>query len=196
MTESSGCQVRELLPASLAPMDDVLKQVLCKNPDIGPRTLAWGFVGSEATDALRNVLDCDVFELVAQGWCVAKELQEYSDPARHPPGERSIVYLGKHSFVKTVHPVLDVMVESTRCASLRFTLELAANFRSVALSISDGRITGAGAGDGDVGIELKYGEVTLLAKETRKVPFPARIDFKAPGLLIARAPETKAQGSR
>src|SRR6185312_7033020 len=40
------------------------------------RTLAWGFVGSEATDALRNVLDCDVFELVAQGWCVAKELQE------------------------------------------------------------------------------------------------------------------------
>jgi hypothetical protein len=184
MTESSGCQVRELLPASLSSMDEVLKQELCKDPKIGPRTLAWGFVGSEATDALRGVLDCDVFELVAQGWCVAEKLREYSDPARHPPGERSIVHLGEHSFVKTVHPVLDVMIESTRCASLRFTLDLAANFRGVALSITDGRITGAGAGDGDVGIQLKYGEVTLLDKETRKVAFPARIDFKAPGLLI------------
>jgi len=196
MTESSGCQVRELLPASFSPMEDVLKQALCKDPGIGPRTLAWGFIGSEATGALRSVLDCDVFELVAHGWCVAKELLEYSDPARHPPGERSIVHLGKHSFVKTVHPVLDVTIDSIKCASLRFTLELAANFRSVALSISDGRITGAGAGDGDVGIQLKYGEATLLDKETRKVPFPARIDFKAPGLPIARTPGTKVQGSR
>jgi hypothetical protein len=65
MTESSGCQVRELLPTSFSPMDDLVKQALCKNPKIGPLTLAWGFVGSEATDALRNVLDCDVFELVA-----------------------------------------------------------------------------------------------------------------------------------
>jgi len=177
-------------------MDDVMKQALCKDSSIDPHKLAWGFIGSEGAAALRSVLDCDVFELVAQGWCVAEELREYSDPATHPPGERSIVYLGKHSFVKTVHPVLDVMVESTRCASLRFTLELAANFRSVALSISDGRITGAGAGDGDVGMQLKYGEVTLLAKETRKVRFPARIDFKAPGLPITRTAETKAQGSR
>ncbi len=92
--------------------------------------------------------------------------------------------------------MLDVTIDSIKCPSLRFTLELAANFRDVALSISDGRITGAGAGDGDVGLQLKYGEVTLLDKETRKVPFPARIDFKAPGLLIARTPETKAQGSR
>ena len=188
MTESSGCQVRELLPASLASMDDLMKQALCKDSDIRPRTLAWGFIGSEATDALRSVLDCEVFELVAQGWCVAKELREYSDPARHPPGERSIVYLGKHSFVKTVHPVLDVTIESIKCPSLRFTLELAANFRSVALSITGGCITGAGAGDGDVGIQLKYGDATLLDKETRKVPFPARIDFKAPGLLISRSP--------
>jgi hypothetical protein len=121
---------------------------------------------------------------------------EVPDIGPAPPGERSIVHLGKHSFVKTVHPVLDVTIDSIKCPSLRFTLELAANFRGVALSISDGRIAGAGAGDGDVGLQLKYGEVTLLDKETRKVPFPARIDFKAPGLLIARTPETKAQGSR
>ena len=184
MTESAGYPVRDLLPASLPRMDKVLQQALGKDSRIDPRKLAWGFIGSEATDAVRSVLDCDVFELLAQGWCSARELHEYSDPARHPPGERSIVYLAKHSFVQTVHPVLDVTVDSIPCPPLRFTLELAANFRSVALSITGGRITGAGAGDVDVGARLKYGDVTLFDKETRKLPFPARIDFKAPGLLI------------
>ena len=184
MTESGGCPVRDLLPASLPRMDSVMKQALGKDLPVDPRALAWGFIGSEATDAVRSVLDCDVFELLAQGWCMAKELHEYSDPARHPPGERSIVYLASHSFVQTIHPVLDVTIDSIPCPPLRFTLELAANFRSVALSITDGRITGAGAGDVDVGTRLKYGDLTLFEKETRKLPFPARIDFKAPGLRI------------
>lgn len=187
MTESSGCPVRDLLPASLASMDAVMKQELSKDSRIDPRKLAWGFIGSEATDAVRSVLDCDVFELLAQGWCIAEKLQEYSDPARHPPGERSIVYLARHSFVKTVHPVLEVTIDPVAYQPLRFTLELEANFRSVALSISDGRITAVGAGDVDIGVRLKYGNATLLDKKSRKLPLPARIDFKAPGLRIGRS---------
>jgi len=187
MTESSGYPVRNLLPASLPRMDSVMKQELSKDSRIDPRKLAWGFIGSEATDAVRSVLDCDVFELLAQGWCMAEKLQEYSDPARHPPGERSIVYLARHSFVKTVHPVLEVTIDPAQCASLRFTLELAASFRSAALSIADGRITAVGTGDVDIGVRLKYGNATLLDKESRKLPLPARIDFKAPGLRIGRS---------
>lgn len=187
MTESSGYPVRNLLPTSLPRMDSVMKQELSKDSRIDPRKLAWGFIGSEATDAVRSVLDCDVFELLAQGWCMAEKLQEYSDPARHPPGERSIVYLARHSFVKTVHPVLEVTIDPAQCASLRFTLELAASFRSVALSIADGRITAVGAGDVDIGVRLKYGNATLLDKESRKLPLPARIDFNAPGLRIGRS---------
>jgi len=184
MTEQSGCQIRQLLPSSLEQMEGTLKNELCKDPGVSQSKLAWGFVGSEATEAVQSVLNCDVFELVAQGWCVAKELHEYTDTTRHPPGERSIVYLGGHSFVKTIYPVLDITIGSYKCTSLRFTLELAANFRAVALAISDGHITGAGAGDGDVSAQLKYGGVTLHNKETRKMPFPARIEFKSPGLAI------------
>jgi len=184
MTEQSGCRVRELLPASLKRMNGTVKDELCKEPGISQTRLAWGFIGSESTQAVQSVLDYDVFELVAHGWCVAKELHEYTDPVRHPSGERSIVHLGEHKFVKVLHPVLDITVGPIKCTSLRFTLELAANFRAVALSISNGRITGAGAGDGYVSAKLKYGGVTLHNKESRKVPFPLRIDFSAPGLAI------------
>lgn len=184
MTEQSGCRIRELLPVSLERMEGTVKDEVCKDLGLSQARLAWGFVGSEAAEAVRSVLDYDVFKLVAQGWCVAKELHEYTDPVRHPAGERSVVHLGEHKFVKTLHPVLDVTVGSIKCASLRFTVELVANFRAVALSIADGRITGAGAGDGYVSAKLKYGDVTLHKKDSRKVPFPLRIDFSAPGLAI------------
>lgn len=184
MIDQPGCQLRELLPASMETMDATMKQALSENPDIHAGRLAWGFIGSEATSALRSVMDCDVFELVARGWCEARELLDYADPAKHPPGERSLVQLGAHSFVKSVHPVLDVTIGTVKCASLRFTVELAANFRTAALSITDGRITAVSAGDGDVSAQLKYGGEKLLSKESRKVPFPVRIEFRAPGLLI------------
>ena len=72
---------------------------------------------------------------MARGWWAAEELYEYTDQAKHPPNQRAIVHLGEHAFVKVVHPVLEVMVGPIHCGSLRFTLELAANFRAVALAI-------------------------------------------------------------
>lgn len=68
MPEQSGCQIRELLPASLKQMEGTLKNELCKDPGVSQSRLAWGFVGSEATEAVQSVLNGDVFELVAQGW--------------------------------------------------------------------------------------------------------------------------------
>ncbi len=184
MTDQGVGLLRELLPRSFEQLNGTVKEALCKEPGISQAKLAWEFIGSESTQAIRSVLDVDVFTLVARGWCMAKELHEYADEARHPQGERSIVYLGKHAFVTVIHPVLDITIGSCPCVSLRFALELAANFRAVALSIADGHITGVGAGDGSVSARLKYGDVLLHSKETRKLPFPLRLDFSAPGLTI------------
>jgi hypothetical protein len=184
MIEQSGCQVRELLPVSFERMTDTMQDELCKQDGVTRARLAWGFVGSEASSAVRSVLDVDVFELVAHCWCEAKELHEYTDTSRHPPNERAIVHLSEHAFVKVLHPVLEVMVGSIDCGSLRFTLELAANFRAVALTIVSAHIIAVDAGDGFVGAKLKYGDVTLHKAETRKVSFPAHLAFRSPGLAI------------
>jgi hypothetical protein len=184
MSEQSGCPVRDLLPASFDRMADTMQTELCKQDGVTRGRLAWGFVGSEASTAVRSVLDGDVFELVAHGWCAAKELYEYTDPSRHPPNERAIVHLGEHAFVKVLHPVLEVMVGPSHCGSLRFTLELAANFRAVALAIVRAHIVAVDGGDGSVSATLKYGDVTLYDAETRKVAFPAHLALRPPGLAI------------
>jgi len=184
MNEQSGCPLRDLLPAQFDGMADTMQTELCKQDGVSRGQLAWGFVGSEASSAVRDVLDGDVFELVARGWCAAKELHEYTVASKHPPNERAIVHLGEHAFVKVLHPVLEVMVGPIHCDSLRFTLELAANFRAVALAIVRGHIVAVDAGDGYVSAKLKYGEVTLHHKESRKVPFPGHLEFRSPGLAI------------
>lgn len=188
MSEQSGCPIRDLLPASFDRMAGTMQTELCRQDGVTGTRLAWGFVGSEASSAVLSVLNVDVFELVAHGWCVAKELHEYTDSTRHPPNEHAIVHLGEHAFVKALHPVLEVMVGPIDCGSLRFTLELAAHFRAVALTIVSAHIIAVDAGDGFVGATLKYGDVTLHNAETRKVPFPAQLAFRAPGLAIDRRP--------
>ena len=185
MADQGGCPLSELLPESFDQMPQALLDAT--SPELGRNQgrMVSGFVGDVASHELRNALNMDVFEMVAHGWCVAKELYEYTDKTKHPAGETAVVHLGEHAFVKVLHPVMDIWMGSVQCGSLHFTLELAAHFRAMALSIKDGFITEAGAGDGFVSATLKYHDVPLHSKQSRPVSFPAHITFKAPGLAIA-----------
>ncbi len=183
MTEQSALQVRDLLPDGLQ-LEQTVKDALGSQRDVGAAKLAWGVIGSEASGALKGVLNIDLFEIVAQVWCTAREFHEYTDRSKHPSTERSVVYLGEHAFTKEIYPTLAVTIGPYKCPPLRFTLALATTIRSIALVICDGRITSLGAGDGDISGQLKYGDVDLTKKQSRKVPFPGHFDFKAPGLAI------------
>jgi hypothetical protein len=183
MTEQSALQVRDLLPDGLQ-LGQTVEAALRSNGGVGAAKFAWRVIGSEATSALKGVLSLDVFEVVARVWCGAKELHDFTDRSKHPAGEKSVVYLGEHAFSKIIYPTLAITIGPYKCPPLRFTLELATTIRSIALAICDGRITSAGAGDGDVTGRLSYGDVDLTKQQSRKVPFPAHVAFTAPGLAI------------
>jgi hypothetical protein len=183
MTEPNRLQVRDLLPNSLQ-IEQTMKDALSEERAVGATKLAWGVIGAQASDAIKSVLNIDALELLGGAWCVAKELHEYADRSKHPEGERSVVYLGGHRFKKTVYPQLAVTIEPFKPATLRFTLDLLADIRSIALAICNGYITGTGAGDGALSAQLKYGDFALNKPQPRKVQFPGNLAFKAPGLAI------------
>jgi hypothetical protein len=183
MTDQSALQVRDLLPDGLQ-LGQTVEEAVRSNRDMGAAKFAWGVIGSEATSALKGVLDLDVFDVVARVWCGAKELHDFADRSKHPAGERSVLYLGEHAFTKTMYPTLAITIGPYKCPPLRFTLELVATIRSIALSICDGCITGLGSGDGDISGRLSYGDIDLTKRQSKKVPLPARVEFKAPGLAI------------
>lgn len=182
---SSGVTLKQLLPSRLDAMEDTVEQELRNNEEPDHSLLAWRFIKSTAADELRGALDCDVFDVIARGWCKARELHEFSDPASHPPGQTTVVHLGEHALPTSVHPILSIRVGGVQCLSLKFTVEVTANFRSAALSIRNGHIIAVAPGDASVSAQLKYGKVKLhKAEESPKVQLPGHVAFKAPGLEI------------
>jgi len=177
MTEQSGIKVADLLPEQLV-LGPAVEEAMQGDPAACPPGLAWDFIAGQAADALRSLLDCDVIELLAQGWAKARALQAYADPAQHPPGEMAIVHLAEHKFVREIHPVLQVAVAGCPPVSLRFTIALAAQVRGLALSIEGGHIRSAVAGDASVSAQLKYGAAKLTdEKQSGKVALPGRHVF-------------------
>ena len=181
MAEGSGLTVGDLLPERLDGLEDQVKAQLGADPQAGKSKLAWDLIGSEVEGALRSVLDCDLIETLAKAWTTARALQNYADPARHPPGEASVVHLGERKVERELHPVVAVTIGGCDCMELRFTLCLTAQFSGLALSIRAPYITGGTAGDLEVGAQLKYGEVALhKPQESRKLALPGRFVFAAP----------------
>ena len=189
MSEQYGCKVSDLLPDKFDHLDQVIKEGLDGDSEEARPSIprfAWQIIQSKATQAVRDVLDGDVFELLARAWCVARELHEFTDRRKYPPGKDSTVFLGNHQVSTEVHPVLVVTVGSLEGARLRFTLTLTAHFRSAALTIRDGHITAIDAGDCSVGAQLKYKDIKLHKElESREVKLPGRLRLQPPGLAIA-----------
>jgi len=188
MSEQYGCKVADLLPDTFDHLDEVIKEGLGSDSEAGRPAIpgfAWQIIQSKAAQAVRGVLDGDVFELLARAWCVARELHEFTDRRKHPPDKDSTVFLGDHRVSTEVHPVLLVTVGSIEGPRLRFTLTLTAHFRSASLSIRDGHITAIEAGDCSVGAQLKYKDIKLHKElESRDIKLPGRVKLQPPGLEI------------
>ena len=184
MDETTGLRVADLLRERLTLGPEAEAAMRSDSGDAGAG-IAWDFISDQAGEALRSLLDCDLLELIARGWLQADALRVYADPARHPPGENAVVPLAGHKIARDIHPVLEIGVAGLPPVRLRFTVSLAAHFKGLSLSISDGHVTGGATGEAWVSAALKYGGVKLTKEgETRKLRLPGRFAFASPGLRI------------
>jgi hypothetical protein len=168
MTDSSGVTICDLLPSTFRQVDVALQRERATNVDL----------------AKANLPDCDVFDILAQAWAKARELHEFADEAKHPPGEVSTMFLGEHALTGDVHPTVTVAVGPARF-SLRFTLELEAAFRMAELTIKNKHITELGKCDCEVSAVLKYDDVPLHEPlKSKQVNLTSSMVFAAPGVPI------------
>ena len=158
---------------------------MCDDEQIGGMKLAWDFIGGELMNALKSVLDRDLLEVLAGAWAKAAPLAELADPAKHPPGERSVVALGEHDVSRELNPVIAVTIGSCPCVELNFTFALAAHVGGVRLSIVDGHIVGGDLGELWASAQLSYEGVPLHPEqELTRIAVPGESIFAAPGIKI------------
>lgn len=184
---AEGPTLGDLLPDRLDAVRDRARAELSQNKDVAGMKLAWDYVGGQLQDALKSALNCPALEAMATCWSAAQVLAEYADPAKHPPGERSVVELGAHDFSREFNPVIAVTIGSCPCMELDFTLAVTANFGGVKLGIADGHITGGEAGDAWASAQLSLHGVPLhQPAESKKVALPGAFTFGPPGIAIGR----------
>lgn len=182
-----GVKMSDLLPERLDGVGDEARKTLSENEDIGCMKLAWDYVGGELQNALKSALDCDAFAVFAKTWAAAEQLSDYADPAKHPPGERSVIELGAHEISRALEPVIAVTIGSCPCVELKFTFTVTGNFGGVALSVMNGHIVGGRPGDAWATGQLSYNGIPLhQPAESRKLALPGAFDFPEPGIPIPR----------
>ena len=182
----------DLLPAKLDSVADRARERMCEDERVGGMKLAWDFIGKELDKALRAALDCDLLDMLGQGWAEFGELAAFADPRQHPPGERSVVALGAHDMTRELNPVIAVTIAPCPCVELRFLLALTANIGGVRLAILDGHIVGGDIGELWASAQLSYEGAPLHPpQESAKIAMPGEFTFAAPGIeipLFASAP--------
>lgn len=182
-----GVKVSELLPDRFERLGAESRKELSNDVNVSQMNLAWDYIESQLDSEIRDVLDQDFFGLLGTAWARAKELTEYSDPTRHPPGVRELLRFGDFDFEKQLHPMIDVTIGSCPCYRLKFTLTLTGNFSGLYLGIRDGHIVDGRTGKAWASAQLSYADVPLhKEKETKKFNLPGRFKFDPPGIPIPR----------
>jgi len=140
---------------------------------------AVALISDLATDKLNGALEVDCLEMLGQAWAKLNSLREYADPKKHPPGEAAVVQLGDHSVTHPCYPLLELKALGVNkvLTELKLTLELKVRFKSVALSIRDGKIMAAAPGEASVSAALKYKSFTLKEQSTPAWELPGEIAF-------------------
>ena len=185
-----------LIPDKLDSVSEQVRARLCDNEEIGRMKLAWDFIGKELNGALKSALDADLLDILGGVWAQAAPIVALADPARHPPGERSIVDLGGHDLTRDLHPVVAVTIGPCPCVEISLLFSLAAHIGSARLAIADGHIVGGDLGELWASAQLSYEGIPLHpAQESAKVRVPGEVAFAAPGIKIPRIPSVAVEGA-
>lgn len=195
---ASQLKLSALLPERLDRMGEQARAKLCETEEIGCLTLAWDFVAKQLGEAMKSALDSDLLEALAKVWAEAKILSEFADPAKHPPGTRSVLEIGEHALTRELHPIVAVTIGSLPCVELKFTLKVTAQFSGVKLGVLDAHIISGRTGEAWASGQLSYEGIALHeAAESRKVAIPGEFAFASPGVPIPRLgwPNTEGSGA-
>jgi hypothetical protein len=123
-------------------------------------------------------LDLEIKDILVWAWRKRREITQYRDPARYPPGETHIVPLLEHTVVSkhglTIQPVVNKVELPTK---IKFDIVLKLKMKGTMLGIRDGKImeilVGSCTGSGSI----QYAGATILEKKTAPFTLPATINL-------------------
>ncbi len=139
------------------------------------KDIKWTDIFSEASEAAGRLLDIKLEDILVNAWKKHQEIKKYSDREKYPPEETILCPLGHHRIKSVHHPYLEIYVNDNPIGRMVFDLILQFDLEGFILKIRDAKIIEILAGRCQGSGTFKYGEATLLKKESQKIPIPGHI---------------------
>ena len=124
------------------------------------------------------MLDIEITDVVGGGWAKYRELRQYRDPKRYPPGEVVLAPLAKHRIKSSHKPYLELLIGDQPAGRIEFQLDVEMKLEGVVLKIRDGRIWGVKSGTCRCAGRLACRGVSLVEKKTKPFVFRGAVDFE------------------
>lgn len=173
---SKVSNLRELIEVSGAQLESGINLAERDKPS---RRLT-GFVFSLAAEEINKSLsDVNMYDVLAHGWAKARALRTAATTSR-TSGKPTVVSLGEHDFKYTCNPVLELHAGEIPLPEIKLTLELTARFKSVEMSVVDGKLSAISPGSASVIARLKYGSAMLVEKNTPNARISSSIKLNPP----------------
>ncbi len=138
------------------------------------RYFPWqSFLASLGTKAL-ELLQTRLPDILEGAWQKYQELEEYRDPAKHPPNETASVPLLERSFTSEHKPYLQVRFRE-HTYEVVFLVKLELVLKELTLEVQGGRIRAVQSGSLEGSGTISLGEVELAKKEFEPLPLPGRL---------------------
>jgi hypothetical protein len=137
-------------------------------------------VSSAAVDdvvgQVRRLLDTPLPEVLARVWEKAAAIQEFCDPAKHPPGESNLLQLAKHTVTWSHQPEIEVVFNETWRVEIRPSLKVDLTLEAGVLVIRDAKFMALKTGKLQVEATLAVQGVEIAS---HKAPFelPGELSF-------------------
>jgi hypothetical protein len=131
----------------------------------------------EAAVAAAGLLKVDLIEVLVSGWREHRDIFTAARRTLDTPGSKELVGLAPHRIRTMQHPAVGILIDGKRVHTLQLGLSIFFEITGLVAGISHGRLDGAHAGRGHVGVALTIHEIEVLAKRTH-LELPGHMGLK------------------
>jgi hypothetical protein len=151
----------------------VARERLADRKELGDWSSAWSLLQSH----LPQLFDVPLLDILLASWQTCQQVSQYAVPDNTEPGTRTTLDLEQRSLSSTHSPRMELRIDDQLVATLPFTINLTLQFKTLRLTVGDGRIWRIESGDCEGHGSFELGGHTVVEHTFGKVQLPGRIDF-------------------
>ncbi len=141
------------------------------------KAIRWDVILDVLVEKILEMLDIPILEIIVPAWKKYREIEQFADTEKYPPGDTQLVSLVEHTLKSEHHPYVEILFKGVAVGRIDFTVTVEFKLEGFVLRIQEGRIkaidTGALQGRGTLALD----STIVIERDFGTVRLPGKIDL-------------------